>query len=282
MAVPLRTPRSGALGILYVESLSVAAAFHEGDLPLLESVGSQAAILLDNAALIGQVRKEVENRVALQRFLSPSAVEEVLGGKLKLRLEGQSAELSVLFTDIRGFTNMSAQMPPEDVVRFLNIFFGEMVQCVERHGGIVDKFIGDCVMAQWGAIEKRADHSRNAVLCGLEMVERAQLIRVNGRPLEVGVGINTGLAVVGAIGAQKRLDYTAIGSTVNLAARLCSLAESGQVLVTASTLQHAGPGVVSEAGEPVILKGIDSLVVPYAVKGVRPPPVPEVKQPWDR
>ncbi|HEY3452599.1 MAG TPA: adenylate/guanylate cyclase domain-containing protein [Myxococcales bacterium] len=268
MAVPLRTPRSGTVGILYAESHSVDSAFGQSDLPLLESIGAQAAILLDNAALLVQMRREVENRMSLQRFLSPGAAEEVLGGRLKLRMEGQRAEITVLFIDIRGFTTMSSQMQPEEVVGFLNTFFAEMVECVERHGGIVDKFIGDCVMALWGAIDQRQDNPRRAVACALEMVLRASAIKADGRPLEVGVGINTGTAVVGAIGSKRRLDYTAIGSTVNLSARLCGLADPGQVIITEDTLRQAGPGIVTEAGEPVILKGIDHAVVPYVVKRV--------------
>ncbi|MGC4121368.1 MAG: adenylate/guanylate cyclase domain-containing protein [Myxococcales bacterium] len=268
MAVPLRTPRSGTVGILYAESHSIESAFGQSDLPLLESIGAQAAILLDNAALLVQMRREVENRMSLQRFLSPGAAEEVLGGRLKLRMEGQRADVTVLFIDIRGFTTMSSQMQPEEVVRFLNAFFAEMVDCVERHGGIVDKFIGDCVMALFGAIDQRQDAARRAVACALEMVLRAHAIKVDGRPLEVGVGINTGPAVVGAIGSKRRLDYTAIGSTVNLAARLCGLADPGQVIITEDTLRQAGSGITTEAGEPVILKGIDHAVVPYVVKRV--------------
>ncbi len=271
MAVPLRTPRSGTLGILYVESTSMSAAFGDDDVPLLESIGAQAAILLDNAALLAQVRQEVENRVSLSRFLSAAAVEEVLSGRMNLRMEGTSAEITVLFADIRGFTTMSSQMPPEEVVRFLNLFFTEMVESVERHGGIVDKFIGDCVMALWGAVEKKPGNPRQAIAAALEMIERSRHITVDGRPLQVGVGITTGPAVVGAIGSRHRLDYTAIGSTVNLSARLCGIAEGGQVLITSDTLLAAGPGVITEAGESVILKGIDVPVVPYLVKSVTAP-----------
>ena len=274
MAVPLRTVRAGTFGILYVESLSMDSAFGEVDLPLLESIGAQASILLDNAALLAQVRKEVENRVNLQRFLSPTAAEEVLGGRLKVRLEGQRTEITVLFIDIRGFTTMSSQMEPEDVVRFLNLFFGEMVESVERYGGIVDKFIGDCVMAVWGAIDQRADHSRRAIACALEMIQRANLIKADGRPREVGVGLNTGPAVVGAIGSKRRMDCAAIGSTVNLAARLCGLADAGQVIVTEDTLLHAGSGVVAHPGQPVILKGIEHAVTPYTVTSVAQPQRP--------
>lgn len=270
MAMPLRT-RTGTIGILYVESVSMSAAFTEEDLPLLESIATQASILLDNAALVAQVQKEVETRASLSRFLSQAAVEEVLSGRMKVNMEGQNAEVTVLFCDIRGFTTMSGHMPPEEVVRFLNAFFGEAVDAVERHGGVVDKFIGDCVMAMWGAVDRREDGARRAITAALEIVQRGSRITVNGQPLEVGVGINTGPAVVGAIGAARRLDYTAIGATVNLAARLCGIAGTGEVLVTSDTLLRAGPGVTHTPNEAVLLKGIDVPIVPYSIKSITMP-----------
>ncbi len=271
MAVPLRTTRTGIIGILYVESVSMSSAFTEEDLPLLDGIASQASILLDNAALVTQVQKEVETRASLSRFLSQAAVEEVLSGRLKVNMAGQSAEVTVLFADIRGFTTMSSHMPPEEVVRFLNVFFGEAVDAVEHNGGVVDKFIGDCVMAVWGTVKSREDDARKAIAAALEIVERARKIRVNGAPLEIGVGLHTGPAVVGAIGAARRQDYTAIGATVNLAARLCGIAHSGQVLVTSDTLLRAGPGVMNEASDAVLLKGIDTPIVPYVVRSLTLP-----------
>jgi class 3 adenylate cyclase len=270
MAVPLRA-RTGTIGILYVESVSMSAAFTDEDLPLLDAIAAQASILLDNAALVAQVQREVETRASLSRFLSQAAVEEVLSGRMKVNMAGQNAEVTVLFADIRGFTTMSSHMPPEEVVRFLNAFFGEAVDAVERNGGVVDKFIGDCVMAMWGAIDQREDGARKSIGAALELVERARKITVAGAPLEIGVGINTGPAVVGAIGAKSRLDYTAIGATVNLAARLCGIAQTGQVLVTSDTLLRAGPGVINEANEAVILKGIDVPIVPYSVRALTTP-----------
>lgn len=270
MAVPLRA-RTGTIGILYVESVSMSAAFTDEDLPLLDAIAAQASILLDNAALVAQVQREVETRASLSRFLSQAAVEEVLSGRMKVNMAGQNAEVTVLFADIRGFTTMSSHMPPEEVVRFLNAFFGEAVDAVERNGGVVDKFIGDCVMAMWGAIDQREDGARKSIGAALELVERARKITVAGAPLEIGVGINTGPAVVGAIGAKSRLDYTAIGATVNLAARLCGIAQTGQVLVTSDTLLRAGPGVINEANEAVSLKGIDVPIVPYSVRALTTP-----------
>lgn len=270
MAVPMRA-REKVIGILYVESVSMSAAFTDEDVPLLDAIASQAAILLDNAALVAQVQREVETRASLSRFLSSAAVEEVLSGRMQVNLEGHAEEITVLFADIRGFTTLSSHMRPEEVVRFLNAFFGEAVDAVERNRGIVDKFIGDCVMGLWGAVGQGEDHARNAIAAALELVQRASRIRVNGQPLEVGVGINTGPAVVGAIGAQRRLDYTAIGATVNLSARLCGIAGAGEVLITSDTLMRAGPGVIAAPGEAVILKGLDVPIVPYAVRSIARP-----------
>ncbi|MDP3502079.1 MAG: adenylate/guanylate cyclase domain-containing protein [Myxococcales bacterium] len=270
MAVPLRT-RNGVVGVLYVESISMSAAFTDDDLPLLDSIGSQAAILLDNAALLAKVRQEVERRAQLSRFLSSAAVDEVLSGRLNLKMEGAAAEVTVLFADLRGFTTLSAAMKPEEVVRFLNEFFQEAVDAIEKHHGTVDKFIGDCVMALWGAPLPKEGDARNACRAALELVERASRITVGGQRLEVGVGVHTGPAVVGALGSKQRMDYTAIGSTVNLSARLCGIARENEVLVTSDTLMRAGPGVVTEAGEAVILKGLDTPIVPYTLRSVSQP-----------
>ncbi len=270
MAVPLRA-RNQTLGVLYVDSISQSAAFSDEDLPLLESIGAQAAILLDNADLLAKVKQEVENRANLSRFLSPAAVEEVLSGRMALKLDGQSAVVTTLFADIRGFTTMSSQMPPDEVVRILNRFFEDCVDAVEQNHGTVDKFIGDCVMGLWGAPVARPDDARNAMAAALQMVERSRRTLINGVPLEMGVGINTGEVVLGAVGSRKRLDYTAIGSAVNLAARLCGIAHAGEVLVTSQTLMAGGKGVAADSGEPVILKGIDVPITPYSLRSVEAP-----------
>ena len=240
MAVPLRT-RTGTIGILYVESVSMSAAFTDEDLPLLDSIAAQASILLDNAALVAQVQREVETRASLSRFLSQAAVEEVLSGRMKVNMAGQNAEVTVLFCDIRGFTTMSAHMPPEEVVRFLNAFFGEAVDAVERNGGVVDKFIGDCVMAVWGAGSAPLDDEaqRRAALEAAEDMHRCGEVSAPewreryGIDVALGIGVPTGEALRGNLGSEARMEYTAIGDVVNVAARLESLARGAQTLVTA-------------------------------------------------
>ena len=273
MSVPLRA-RNQTLGVLYIDSISQSAAFSEEDLPLLESIGAQAAILLDNAELLAKVKQEVENRASLSRFLSPAAVEEVLSGRMALKLDGQAAVVTVLFADIRGFTTISSQLPPDEVVRILNRFFEDCVDAVEQNQGTVDKFIGDCVMALWGAPMAKPGDARNALAAALQMVERSKRTLINGVPLEMGIGINTGEVVLGAVGSRKRLDYTAIGSVVNLAARLCGIARSGEVLLTSETLMAGGEGVFADGGEAVLLKGIDQPITPYSLRSVSSAPPP--------
>ncbi len=267
IAVPLRTS-NGTLGVMYVESISQRAAFNEDDVPMIEAVGAQAATLLDNLSLLARVKREVEHRASLSRFLSPAAVDEVLSGRLKLNLSGELANVTVLFADVRGFTELSQHMAPQEVVRFLNVFFERAVETVEAHHGVVDKFIGDCVMALWGAAVSHADDAKRAMTAALELVERAKKIVVNGQPLQIGVGIHSGPAVVGALGGGRRSDYTAIGSTVNVASRLCSIAKPDEVLVSAEALTLAGQQTVSVAGSSVRLKGIDGDFVPYSLKSM--------------
>lgn len=269
MAVPMRA-RGRTLGVLYVDSVSTTAAFKEDDLPLLDSVGTQAAIMLDNAELIARVKTDVETRHSLERFLSPQTVDDVLAGRTPLKVDGMKGEVTVLFADIRGFTRAAAQLPPAEVVRFLSHFFNQMTEAVDQAGGMIDKFIGDCVMAVWGVPRARTDDPRRALACALSMMERVQGMRLLGKPVELGIGVNTGDAVLGAIGSNRRLEYTGIGSAINLAARLCSIAKGGEVLVTTDTVMRAGAGVYTEQGEPVFLKGLDGPLTPFVLKGIAP------------
>jgi len=180
------------------------------------------------------------------RFLNPDVVRQMVDhGETVDSLSGRHCEITVLFSDIRGFTTLSEARPPQEVVALLNRHFERQVDVVFRHGGTLDKFIGDCIMAFWGAPVSDAQHARNAVLAAMQMQEALLAFRqelIDGGAdvgdFDVGIGVHTGPAVVGFIGAQRKLDYTAIGDTVNLASRVEGLTKGvARVLVTRETME---------------------------------------------
>ncbi|TDU25740.1 adenylate cyclase [Panacagrimonas perspica] len=177
------------------------------------------------------------------RFLNPEVVRRLVDrGETVESLSGRSCEVSVLFSDIRGFTSLSETRPPQEIVDLLNRYFSRQVAVVFRHGGTLDKFIGDCIMAFWGAPLNEPRHARRAVECALDMERELLAFRRElgeaGRDFDVGIGIHSGTAVVGFIGAEQKLDYTAIGDTVNLASRIEGLTKGvARVLVSADTAQ---------------------------------------------
>jgi adenylate cyclase len=180
-----------------------------------------------------------------------------------LALGGDKRELTVLFADVRGFTNLSDRLPPEEVLGRLNAVLSSLVQAAFDENGTVDKYIGDAVMVLFNAPLAQADHAERAVRAALRM--QAAL---TGSELSVGVGIHFGIAVVGNIGTIERLEYTAIGGTVNLAARLCESAPGGEVIISEELRNRLGDKFDVEARAPILVKGIDRELVTYAVTGV--------------
>ena len=175
------------------------------------------------------------------RFVNPHVVKQLVerGG---LEGAGQTREVSVLFSDIRGFTTLSESKAPGEVVALLNRYFSRQVDVVFRHGGSLDKFIGDCIMALWGAPLDDAEHARHAVACALEMADTLQAFKRDlgaaDASFDVGIGIHSGPAVVGLIGSDRRREYTAIGDTVNLASRIEGLTKDARrrILVSRDTM----------------------------------------------
>ncbi|TFV89318.1 adenylate/guanylate cyclase domain-containing protein [Oxalobacteraceae bacterium OM1] len=197
-----------------------------------------------------QERRTREQAVSLfRRFLNPGVVRQIVDqGETVESLSGRTREVTVLFSDIRGFTTLSESRPPQEVVALLNRYFERQVEVVFKHGGTLDKFIGDCIMAFWGAPVDDQQHAAHAVAAALEMqdvlVEFKRELDAEGSNVsdfDVGIGVHSGPAVVGFIGAQRKLDYTAIGDTVNLASRVEGLTKGvARVLVTAETVQACG------------------------------------------
>jgi adenylate cyclase len=206
------------------------------------------------AAIGGYLRERRSREQAVSlfgRFLNPTVVRRIVEqGETVESLSGRTSQVSVLFSDIRGFTTLSESRAPHEVVALLNRYFERQVDVVFRHGGTLDKFIGDCIMAFWGAPVDDPDHAKRAVAAALEMQDvllafKKELAEEGAAigDFDVGIGVHSGPAVVGFIGAQKKLDYTAIGDTVNLASRVEGLTKGvARVLVTRDTMQACGAG----------------------------------------
>ena len=178
------------------------------------------------------------------RFVNPHVVQQLVTTGA-VRGAGESRDITVLFSDIRGFTTLSEQRTPEDVVALLNRYFTLQVEVIFRHGGSLDKFIGDCIMAFWGAPLDQPDHARRAVAAALEMAEVLRRFKIElgeeDADFDVGIGLHSGPAVVGLIGSDQRREYTAIGDTVNLASRIEGLTRGvARILVSDETRKRCG------------------------------------------
>jgi class 3 adenylate cyclase len=215
------------------------------ELSLLAHAMSTAAD--DLAASEVQLRREAAIRADLGRYLPAELVDRVVSREQDLALGGTRRVVTVLFADVVAFTPLTEKRPPEQVVTILNELFSILTGIVFRHGGMVDKFIGDCVMAVWGAAEAQPDHAARALaaaedmLSWLETGNRAWQERFDVT-IRLAIGVHSGTAVVGNIGSETRMEYTAIGDAVNVAARLESLARPQQVLLSAATRELAGDG----------------------------------------
>ena len=212
-----------------------------------------------------QVVKETRIRTDLSRYLTAELVEQIVDEKASLELGGKRQRVTIMFADVVSFTPMAEKYPPEFVVGILNELFTFLTEIVFKHGGVVDKFIGDCVMAVFGAPEPHDDDELRAVRVAEEMnhwleVGNAKWRKDLGKDLQLAIGINTGDAVVGNIGSKKRMEYTVIGDAVNVAARLEAIARPGQVLMTAETMEKVkdefecesiGERKLSGKGEPM-------------------------------
>jgi adenylate cyclase len=272
MAVPLLS--KGALkGVLFCDTRERTNAFSEKDLKVLSGIATQAAIALENADLSKKIEVEAITRAELSRFLSPAVAEMVVQGKVELLRVGRMAEVSVIFADIRGFTSMSESESPQETVAMLNAFFTRMAQVIFRHEGNLDKFIGDCVMATWGPPSQHPDDAARALRAALEM--QAEIAEMNKareeeglRPISVGIGVNTGTAVVGYMGSSDRHEFTAIGDSVNTASRLCGLSKGSEILASENTVRRAGPGFLIEPVSVLQVKGKEKGVNTFRVVGL--------------
>jgi adenylate cyclase len=219
------------------------------------------------------IREQREKR-RLSRYFSPAVVSEIVRQQDDRRLGSTRRRVTVLFSDIRGFTSFSEKLPPEDVVRFLREYLTVMTAVVFRHGGTVDKYVGDAIMALYNVPFDQPDHAARAVETALEFQDRVRdlgerFAARGGRILRCGVGINTGDAVVGTIGSEQRLEYTAIGDTINLGSRLEGLTKDVDVpiVISESTYLEVRDRFETRALGEVTVRGKEIPVKIYAIVG---------------
>ncbi len=266
--------RDSIVGVIYVDKAEGTNTFNEEDMYFLSAFANQAAVAITNAKLFDDVRREERLRTSLQRYLSPNIVDDMVRNSgLSMALGGEKRKVSVLFCDIRGFTTLTEKEPVETIVSLLNEYFSAMSDVIFANHGTLDKFIGDAIMAIYGAPLEVPDQAYKAVKTAVEMRQRLSVLnekwKGEKRPqLQAGFGINTGEAIVGNIGSERRMEYTAIGDMVNVASRIEGETESNQIFITESTFQELGSRVNVKKLSPVKLKGKTTKVQIYEVIGL--------------
>ncbi len=238
--------------------------------PFLALFGSAIAI----TAYIA--RTGVEIRKTFGRYLTDAVVANLLENPSGLSLGGERRKITILTSDLRGFTATSERLPPEEVIKILNFYFGYMAEAITKYEGTIDEFMGDGILVLFGAPTHKDDDAQRAIACALEMQlamtpVNQQMAAWGFAPLAMGIGINTGEVVVGNIGSEKRTKYGIVGNHVNLTYRIESYTTGGQILVSESTLQEAGEVVIIKGTKMVQPKGIQSPITIYDIGGMKPP-----------
>ncbi|HEU4995171.1 MAG TPA: adenylate/guanylate cyclase domain-containing protein [Gemmatimonadaceae bacterium] len=237
ICVPLIGSEEKVVGVIYVDNVSASHRFNDQDFQFVVAFAGIAAAAIDNSQQAESLRRAAVVRSNFERYFAPQVAQRIASTKEASKLGGEKRPVAVLFSDIRGFTALAETMRPDDMASLLTDYFTEMVACVFRHDGTLDKFIGDAVMAQWGAPIATADDPDKAMAAAIDMMNELDKLNAewkrDGRPtLEIGIGINQGEAFAGNIGSEKRLEFTVIGDTVNTASRLCSAAGPGEILIS--------------------------------------------------
>jgi adenylate cyclase len=258
ICTPLWNERS-VIGVLYVDAPR-AARFVEADLELLTALANYAAVAIDRARLTARVEQERQQRARLERYHSPGVVERILeaGDEGGAAFIAQEREVSVLFADVVGFTTWSEGLSPNIVAQRLNQWLACMADAIFEQDGTLDKFLGDAVLAVFGAPLDQPDHALRAVRAA-EAIRRgvAALNAADSEPsLEVRIAINTGVAMTGDVGTPTRREYTVLGDVVNTAARIQSeVADPGEIVLTRATYEHVRAEVDATPLAPVTVRG---------------------------
>lgn len=258
-------------GLLQLDSTKKINAFSEDDLKMLSGISNQVAINIKNKLLIDEMNSQAKVKNSLERYLGPKMVNHLIDNKINLDQKGEERFVTVLFSDIRGFTNMSEKLKPTQIIEILTIYFSEMTDIIFKFDGFIDKFIGDAIFSIFGIPLYQEDHTDCALQSAIEM--QRILIRLNdevfaplGIKVNVGIGINTGNVVYGNIASMERPEVTVLGDTVNISSRLCSLAGGGEIYISEGVRQNLKGQYNMENLGATSLKGKEEKVTIYSVK----------------
>lgn len=265
LCVPLLTERDELLGLLYVDSLTRTAPFSDEEAALCFAFGGLAAASIAQARTAAEARRQEVVRTNFERFFAPGVAERIAATRSDVRPGGERRPVTVLFSDVRGFTGLAETLAPETVARHLSDYFSAMVDLVFEHGGTLDKFMGDALLAVWGAPVAMPDDVDRALAAARAMQE--ELHRLNQRwvdagrpPLHAGIGLHYGEAFAGTIGSPRRLEYTVIGDVVNVAYRLCQTAAPGEILISEAVRSQLVDQPALRSLDPLALKGREERV----------------------
>ena len=249
--------------------------YNEIVLPRVRRGRDEVAVL--TRAFVGMVKgleEREEIRGVLNKVVSKEVADEIL--KTKIHLGGEDRTVTMLFSDIRGFTQLTENLSPQQIITMLNAYMTKMSRILEGEGGVIDKYVGDEIMALFGAPTTHPDHAIRALSAAKLMIETLKQWNQERElqkepPLEMGIGIHTGVVVAGNMGAEDRLNYTVIGANVNLAARLSQMAKPMQIIISEKTLEasHVRESFDVESLEPIFLKGFTDPVKIYQVVGFK-------------
>jgi adenylate cyclase len=274
MCAPLWN-KDEVIGIIHVDSPMLANCFTVNDLDLLTALANYAAVAIERARLNQKIIAEEKKRERLGRFLSPQVTSRILAGADTHGAElgaPEVREVSILFADIVGFTGMSETMSPDAVALLLNDYLSRMTEIIFRYEGMLDKYIGDAIMAVFGAPIDMPDHAERSIRVALEMQERLtewNADRKEGPSLRIRIGINSGKAVAGEIGSINKKEYTVLGDTVNTASRLeSSVAKPGSVVIGENTFKAVEGIFECRSLGTFSLKGKQREVLVYEVTGI--------------
>lgn len=258
ICAPLLT-ESNVHGVVYADRLDQFSTFSSDDLELISAVAAQTAVAVETIKAHRRLAREEVARANYSRFMPEYVVKQLLDNPDSFRLGGVNQKITVLFADIRGFTSFSEKANPERIVDVLNRYFTAMSEIIFAYGGTLDKYIGDGLMALFGAPTASPEDAKNALKTAVAMQKRllqlnTELASEGLNSIQIGIGMHTGVATIGYIGSEKRSEYTAIGDTVNLAARLEQNAGGGQILISEATAAECENLIPFISQEPLKVK----------------------------